>query len=295
MLGFEAIRTTRRRLRAAFLVGMAAVFPPALAHGHFILVAPDSWMSQDSVGLPEKLGPCGNEGGGTPTGKVTAFGYDTLGRLTQKVTPTDTHTWAYDQARAGYFPTVAATGSVTRSKSPSLSNQPSFATGAVDNFSLGVNASWELDLWGRVRRSVEAGEANYQASDAQLEAARLSARAALAQNYFALRVADVTKRLLEDTVKAYARSLELTQNRYQSGVAARVDVVQAEVQLKSAQARRVCTVLTAGSESSRSALPRPAVPNRPSGKASRKPRPRISPTSQARSGRNGSSFIRTPI
>jgi len=73
MLGFEAIRTTRRRLRAAFLVGMAAVFPPALAHGHFILVAPDSWMSQDSVGLPEKLGPCGNEGGGTPTGKVTAF------------------------------------------------------------------------------------------------------------------------------------------------------------------------------------------------------------------------------
>jgi NodT family efflux transporter outer membrane factor (OMF) lipoprotein len=61
----------------------------------------------------------------------------------------------------------------------------------------------------------------------------------LAQNYFALRVADTTKRLLEDTVKAYQRSLDLTQNRYNSGVAARVDVVQAQVQLKSAQAQLI--------------------------------------------------------
>jgi NodT family efflux transporter outer membrane factor (OMF) lipoprotein len=144
-----------------------------------------------------------------------------------------------DQARAGYFPTVAATGSVTRSKSPSLSNQPSFATGAVDNFSLGVNATWELDLWGRVRRSVEQGEANFQASEAQLEGARLSARASLAQNYFALRVADESKRVLEETVAGYQRTLELTNNRYKAGVAARVDVVQAEVQLKSAQANLV--------------------------------------------------------
>src|SRR5437870_13697253 len=70
----EATRTTGRRvLRGAFLIGIAAVFAPASAHAHFILVAPDSWMSQDSLGLPEKLGPCGDEGGGTPTGKVTAF------------------------------------------------------------------------------------------------------------------------------------------------------------------------------------------------------------------------------
>ena len=144
-----------------------------------------------------------------------------------------------DQARAGLFPTVTANASATRSKSPSLSNQPNFATGAVNNYNLGLNAGWELDLWGRVRRSVEAGEANWQASAAQLEAARLSARATLAQQYFALRVADTTKRLLEDTVKAYARSLELTQNRYNAGVAARVDVVQAEVQLKSAQAQLI--------------------------------------------------------
>jgi len=55
------------------LIGAAGVFAPALAHAHFILVTPDSWMSQDSLGFPEKLGPCGDEGGGTPTGKVTAF------------------------------------------------------------------------------------------------------------------------------------------------------------------------------------------------------------------------------
>ena len=146
---------------------------------------------------------------------------------------------AADQARAGLFPSVTANASATRSKSPSLSNQPSFATGAVNNYNAALNASWELDLWGRVRRSVEAGEASWEASAAQLEAARLSARAALAQSYFALRVADTTKRLLEDTVKAYARSLELTKNRYAAGVVARVDVVQAEVQLKSAQAQLI--------------------------------------------------------
>jgi len=144
-----------------------------------------------------------------------------------------------DQARAGLFPTISANATAIRSKSPSLANQPSFATGAIDNFSASLNASWDLDLWGRVRRAVEADEATWQASAAQLEAAKLSARATMAQNYFALRVADTTKRLLEDTVQAYQRSLELTQNRYNAGVAARVDVVQAEVQLKSAQAQLI--------------------------------------------------------
>src|SRR3989454_1803200 len=74
MLGLKGIRSTRRQaLGRAFLIGVAGVFAPALAHAHFILVTPDSWMSQDTFGLPEKLGPCGDEGGGMPTGKVTAF------------------------------------------------------------------------------------------------------------------------------------------------------------------------------------------------------------------------------
>ena len=145
-----------------------------------------------------------------------------------------------DQARASLFPTVSANASVTRSKAPSLSNQPNFATGAVNNYNVGLSVpSWEVDLWGRIRRTVESDVASWQASAADLEAARLAARATLAQDYFALRVADTTKRLLEETVRAYQRSLELTQNRYAAGVVARVDVVQAEVQLKSAQAQLI--------------------------------------------------------
>ncbi len=141
-----------------------------------------------------------------------------------------------NQARAALFPTVNANASATRTKSPSLPNAPSFATGAVNNFSASLNASWEPDFWGGVRRSVEAGEANWQASAAELETARLSAQATLAQNYFLLRIADAARRTLEETVAAYQRTLQLTRNRYAAGVAARVDVVQAEVQLKSTQA-----------------------------------------------------------
>jgi NodT family efflux transporter outer membrane factor (OMF) lipoprotein len=143
-----------------------------------------------------------------------------------------------DQARAGYFPTIGAGASTTRSKSPSLPNAPS-TTSAVSTYSASVNASWELDLWGRVRRAVEAGDASWQASAADLETARLSARASLAQNYFTLRITDAFHQILADTVAAYERSVELTRNRYKAGVVARVDVVQAEVQWKSAQAQLV--------------------------------------------------------
>jgi NodT family efflux transporter outer membrane factor (OMF) lipoprotein len=142
-----------------------------------------------------------------------------------------------DQARAGLFPTLAANATGVRSKSPSLSNAPSLATGAVNTFNANLGASWELDLWGKVRRSVEAGDATWQASTADLEGAKLSARAALAQAYFSLRVTDATRQLLQNTVTAYEKNYELTQNRYKAGVAARVEVVAAEVQLKSAQAQ----------------------------------------------------------
>lgn len=144
-----------------------------------------------------------------------------------------------DQARAGLLPTVSANASATRSKSPSLPNAPSFANGPVNNYNASLSASWELDLWGRVRRSVEAGEAEVQASAADLEAARLSAQATLAQNYLSLRVADANRRTLEDTVEAYQRTVQLTRNRYAAGVAARVEVVQAEVQLRSTQAQLI--------------------------------------------------------
>ncbi len=142
------------------------------------------------------------------------------------------------QARAGYFPTLGTGVSTVRSQSPNLPNAPS-TTRPVTTYNLPVNASWEPDLWGSVRRSVESSEANAQASAASLESARLSAQATLAQNYFLLRIADGQKKLLDDTVAAYERSLDLTKNRYAAGVAARVDVVQAFTQLKSTQAQSI--------------------------------------------------------
>jgi len=144
-----------------------------------------------------------------------------------------------DQARAGLYPAVNANASANRGQSPSLSSSPNFASGATNTFNASLGASWELDFWGKVRRSVEAGDASWQASSADLEAARLSARAALAQAYFSLRVTDATRQLLQNTVAAYEKNYELTQNRYKAGVAARVEVVAAEVQLKSAQAQLI--------------------------------------------------------
>jgi len=73
VLRLTGVLRKRRWLLAALLVGAIGALAPARARAHFILIAPDSWMSQDAFGLPEKVGPCGNEGGGTPTGKLTTF------------------------------------------------------------------------------------------------------------------------------------------------------------------------------------------------------------------------------
>ena len=101
-----------------------------------------------------------------------------------------------EQARAGLFPTVGAGASAIRSKSPSLSNQPSFATGAVNNFNLNVNASWELDLWGKVRRGIESGEANWQASAADLERRACPRRPPWRRAISSLRSLDAQRRVL---------------------------------------------------------------------------------------------------
>jgi NodT family efflux transporter outer membrane factor (OMF) lipoprotein len=139
------------------------------------------------------------------------------------------------QARAGYFPTVDLSASTNRSRAASSSTGAS--RGAVSSHSIALDASWEPDLWGRVRRTVEANVANAQASAADLELTRLSVHAELAQNYFAVRALDAQQQLLENTVSAYETSLKLTQNRYNAGVVARLDVVQADALLKGTQAQ----------------------------------------------------------
>jgi NodT family efflux transporter outer membrane factor (OMF) lipoprotein len=143
-------------------------------------------------------------------------------------------------AQAAFFPTVTGGVSFTRSlRSGTITNNP-VATGVpTSDFNLPVNFSWEADVWGRIRRSVEASRASAQASAADLQAARLSVQTALAQNYFQLRALDAQKKLLDATVAAYQKSLELTTNRYNGGVATKGDVLFAETQLKSTQAQAI--------------------------------------------------------
>ena len=138
-------------------------------------------------------------------------------------------------ARANYFPTLGAGASYTRSGSTDTGGN--FNT--ADQHQVALNASWELDIWGKVRRQVEAGTAGAEASLADLRAMRLSMQAELALNYFQLRNLDAQKKNLDDTVEAYNKALELTQNRYKAGVAAKSDVAAAQTQLKTTQAQAI--------------------------------------------------------
>ncbi|RKE25467.1 NodT family efflux transporter outer membrane factor (OMF) lipoprotein [Paraburkholderia sp. BL23I1N1] len=145
------------------------------------------------------------------------------------------------EARAAYFPTVGASAGATRAGNGSSSsgNSTSSRSGISNSFNVQLDASWEPDLWGSVTRSVNAQKAGQQGAAADLANARLSAQATLAQTYFSLRALDSTQKLLDDTVAAYERSLQLTQNQYAAGVAARSDVIQAQTQLQSAQATAI--------------------------------------------------------
>ena len=136
------------------------------------------------------------------------------------------------QQRAALFPSLALDGSARRSGG-------SASTTSGNSLQLGVGASWVPDLWGRLSRSVESAQASAQASEADLAAARLSAQAELATNYFSLRDADIELGLLDQSIDGFDRSLTITQNRYAAGIAAKTDVLQAQTQLANARADRV--------------------------------------------------------
>jgi NodT family efflux transporter outer membrane factor (OMF) lipoprotein len=142
------------------------------------------------------------------------------------------------QSRSALFPTLGASGTANRASGRSGSTG-ALAGGPANQFNVSLDASWEVDLWGRVRRDVEASEASAQASAAELAALQLSTQATLAQNYFQLRVADRAKAVLDETVAAYQRSLQLVSNQYAAGIVPKVDVIQATTQLKSAQAQAI--------------------------------------------------------
>ena len=142
-------------------------------------------------------------------------------------------------SRASLFPSLDLSVGKTRSaqgtgsSSSSLSNNSS---GIRDTYNAQLGVSWEIDLWGKLRETLNANEASAQASLADLAAIRLSQQSELVQNYLQLRVIDAQKRLLEATVAAYERSLKMNQNQYRAGVAGPDAVAQARTQLKSTQA-----------------------------------------------------------
>jgi NodT family efflux transporter outer membrane factor (OMF) lipoprotein len=135
------------------------------------------------------------------------------------------------QARAGFWPTIA--GSIGPQRG-AIGDAPARTTvvGAL-------SANWTLDIWGQIRRTVESDRASAQASNAALAAAKLSAQATLATDYFQLRAQDQLQRILDDIVVAEQLSLKITESRYKFGVAAKADVVSAQTQLLNSQAQQV--------------------------------------------------------
>ena len=153
---------------------------------------------------------------------------------------------AVQGAEAGFYPTVGANGAATRSgRDGSWMGPHGHGGGSAGNqFSAGADASWSLDLWGKVRRQVEENRANAQASATDLAGVRLSAQSALAADYFALRAADAQYRLLLATITDDQRSLDITKHQHDAGIVSNADVLQAESQVESAQAAAIGTGVT---------------------------------------------------
>jgi len=138
-------------------------------------------------------------------------------------------------AHANYYPTIGSTPAISQSYSGANSGRG--AGGSSQSFSLPVTATWEPDLWGRVRLSVENAVNNAQVSAADLENLRLSQQALLATDYFLLSAQDMQLKVLSDTIQAYDKNLQLTMNRYAGGVASKSDITLAQTQLSGAKAQ----------------------------------------------------------
>ena len=133
------------------------------------------------------------------------------------------------EQRASLFPTVSLDASANRSGGGG-------STPTRKSYQLGIGGSWEPDVWGRLRRGIDSARAGAQASQADLQAAKLSAQGELAVNYFNLRELDTAIALQAETIAGYQRTQRITQNRYDAGIVARTDVLQAQTQLANAQA-----------------------------------------------------------
>ena len=143
-----------------------------------------------------------------------------------------------DQARAGLFPTLGLNAGASRARESAHAPLIGPATPRYyDNNVVGGTAAYELDLWGQIRNQVAAGQANAQAAADDLENARLSLLAQLVDDYIQLRSLDREGAILDDTVKAFDRAVHLTEQRHDAGIAAGLDVAQAQTQLSAARSQ----------------------------------------------------------
>lgn len=141
------------------------------------------------------------------------------------------------ESRAELLPTLSGTASSTRSETATgSSSSVSSAAGVKKEHSASLSLSWEADIWGKLRRTVEEDRASAQASAADLANATLSAQSSLAQDYFQLRLLDQRIALYRETITGYERYLQIIQNKYDEQVSSRADLATGKTQLQSAQA-----------------------------------------------------------
>ncbi len=141
------------------------------------------------------------------------------------------------EQRAALFPVVTLDGGANRARSGGASSGAGGSASRVGNsFQASIGATWEPDVWGRLRRTAEGASASAQASQADLAAATLSSQGELATNYLTLRQVDAQQVLIASTIEGYRRTLQIAQNRYEAGIAPRSDVLQAQTQLANAEA-----------------------------------------------------------
>ena len=145
-------------------------------------------------------------------------------------------------ARGAFLPSADLSVGKTRSSQgtgSSNSSLTSSSSGIRDTLNAQVGVSWEADVWGKLRRGLEANEASAEASLADLAAMRLSQQSELVQNYLQRRVIDEQKRLLQATVEAYQRSLKMSENQYKAAISGKDAVAQAQTQLRNTQANMI--------------------------------------------------------
>ena len=143
------------------------------------------------------------------------------------------------EAQAGLFPTVTVSYDDTRSHFGQQAIGNAIGSGVTRTiFTLAANGTWDLDLWGKIRRTVESDVAGAQVSAADLANAKLSAQALLATAYYNLRAADALQALLDHTVVAFKRTLAITQHQYDAGTVSKADVATALAQVLNTRPRR---------------------------------------------------------